>query len=124
MDHVRDGVLLRVPWQVAELGSASVYGGFLKNFFSFLAVLLALFALGNLAHYFLRADVFCSLDSCVWVLLVEYRVLDSLGDDSRAMPGLTVDTCSATVDSNLIVAETPAGWMAFETAQRRESDCR
>ena len=38
--------------------------------FSFLAVLLALFALGNLAHYFLRADVFCSLDSCVWVLLV------------------------------------------------------
>ena len=30
---------------------------------------------------------------------------------------------SSILAGNSIVAETPAGWMAFETAQRRESDC-
>ena len=37
--------------------------------------------------------------SCVWVLLVEYRTLNSSGDSvvSRATLGLTVNTCSASV---------------------------
>ena len=35
----------------------------------------------------------------------------------------TMETRSSTLAGNLIVAEEPAGEMAFETAQRREPDC-
>ena len=69
------------------------HGGFWKNFLFYVACLAALFALGKLDTSPLPS--YLSAYSGVWVLPVEYSVLDFSEDPACTSLGSTVKTCSS-----------------------------
>ena len=68
-------------------------GGFWKNFLFYVACLAALFVLEKLDTSPLPS--YLAAYSGVWVLPMEYSVLDFSGDPACTSLGSTVDTCSS-----------------------------